>query len=604
MGTGAVRNFFRAVTVGAHFYILYIFPQTVYCWGSQCCLKCVRLGWGAVSASLSLSPLSQFVSPSFVFHLGWGAVSASLGLSANLSTIWLCLSPWVGCCVRLAELVSCLPICLPICLPPVFHLGWGAVSASLVLSPNLSPIWLCLSPWLGCCVRLAELVSQFVSHLALSFTWLGCCVRLAGLVSQFASHPIWFCLSPWLGGVSVWLCLSPWLGCCVRRAGLVSQFVFHLALSFTLAGVLCPPRWACLPICLPSGFVFQFSLPICFPSGFVFHPGWGAVSASLGLSPVLSPNLSPIWLSLSFPSPFVSHLALSFTLAGVLCLPRWACLPICFRPGFVFHLGWGAVSASLGLSPNLSPIPSGFVFHLGWWGCCVRLAGLVFGLVSQFVFYLALSPSFVSPFVSHLALSFTLAGVQCPPRWACLWSCLPICRPICLLSGFVSQFCFPICFPSGFVFHLGLGSVSASLGLSPVSHLALSPSFASPFFSHVALSFTLAGVLCPPRWACLPICLPSGFVFHLGWGAASASLSLSPVSQFVSQFVSLSFTLAGVLCPPRWACLPICLPYRLCLSPWLGCCVRLARLVSGLVSQFVSHLALSFTLAGVLRPPR
>ena len=511
---------------------------------------------------------------------------------------WLCLSPWLGCCVRLAGLVSQFVFHIGF----VFHLGWGAVSASLglslVLSPNLSPIWLCLSPWLGCCVRLAELVSQFVSHLALSFTWLGCCVRLAGLVSQFASHPIWFCL-------------SPWLGCCVRRAGLVSQFVFHLALSFTLAGVLCPPRWACLPICLPSGFVFQFSLPICFPSGFVFHPGWGAVSASLGLSPVLSPNLSPICLSLSFPWPFVSHLALSFTLAGVLCLPRWACLPICFRPRFVFHLGWGAVSASLGLSPNLSPIPSGFVFHLGWWGCCVRLAGLVFGLVSQFVFYLALSPSFVSPFVSHLALSFTLAGVQCPPRWACLWSCLPICRLICLLSGFVSQFCFPICFPSGFVFHLGLGSVFASLGLSPVSHLALSPSFASPFLSHVALSFTLAGVLCPPRWACLPICLPSGFVFHLGWGAVSASLSLSPVSQFVS----LSFTLAGVLCPPRWACLPICLPYRLCLSPWLGCCVRLARLVSGLVSclspwlgccvrlaelvsQLVSHLALSFTWLG------
>ena len=31
------------------------FPQTVYCWGSQCCLKCVRLGWDAVSASLVLS---------------------------------------------------------------------------------------------------------------------------------------------------------------------------------------------------------------------------------------------------------------------------------------------------------------------------------------------------------------------------------------------------------------------------------------------------------------------------------------------------------------------------------------------------------------------
>ena len=274
------------------------FPQTVYCWGSQCCLKCVRLGWGAVSASLGLSP--------------------------NLSPIWLCLSPWLGCCVRLAGLVSqfvshlalsftlagvlCPPrwACLPICLPSgfVFHLGWGAVSASLGLSPNLSPTWLCLSPWLGCCVRLA---------------------------------------------------------------GLVSQFVSHLALSFTLAGVLCPPRWACLPICLPPGFVF--------------HLGWGAVSASLGLSP----NLSRIWLCLSawlgccvrlagLVSGLVSHLALSFTLAGVLCPPRWACLPICLPSGFVFRLGWGAVSASLGVSPNLSPT---WLCLSPWLGCCVRLAGLV-----------------------------------------------------------------------------------------------------------------------------------------------------------------------------------------------------------------------------------
>ena len=125
-----------------------------------------------------------------------------------------------------------------------------------------------------------------------------------------------------------WLCLSPWVGCCVRLAGLVSQFV----------------------------------------SQFVSH---------LALSP-------------SFLSPFVSHLALSFTLAGVLCPPRWACLrfclliclPICLPLGFVFHLGWGAVSASLGLSPNLSPT---WLCLSPWLGCCVRLAGLV----SQFVTGLA-----------------------------------------------------------------------------------------------------------------------------------------------------------------------------------------------------------------------
>ena len=401
----------------------HVFPQTVYCWGSQCCLKCVRLGWGAVSASLSLSPVTQFVSP-FVSHLTLAGV--------------LCPPRW-----------ACLRSCLPICLPPgfVFDLGWGAVSASLGLSPNLSPIWLCLSPWLGCCVRLAGLVSQFVSqfvfHLALSFT-------SAGVLCP----PRWACLP---------ICLPPGfvfgLVC-----GLVSQFVSPLAVcpSFlSRAGVLCPPRWACLrsclpiclPICLPSGFVSPFvshlalSFTLASPSSFVFHLGWGAVSASLGLvsslvSQCVSQFVSHLALSPSFVSPFVphlaflspwlgccvrlaglifglvsqfvSHLALSFTLGGVLCPPRWACLPICLPiclpPGFVFHLGWGAVSASLGLSPNLSPI---WLRLSPWLGCCVRFAGLVCGLVSQFVSHLALAPSFLSPFVSHLALSFTLAGVLC-----------------------------------------------------------------------------------------------------------------------------------------------------------------------------------------------
>ena len=161
-------------------------------------------------------------------------------------------------------------------------------------------------PWLGRCVRLAGLVSQFVSHLALSCT-------LAGVLCP----PRWACLPICLPSGFVfqlgWVAVSA-LGCCVRLAGLVSQFVSHLALSFTLAGVLCPPRWPCLPICLiwlclslgccvrlaglVSQFVSQCSFPICFPSGFVFHLGWGAASASLGLSPVLSPNLFRTWLCL------------------------------------------------------------------------------------------------------------------------------------------------------------------------------------------------------------------------------------------------------------------------------------------------------------------
>ena len=166
-----------------------------------------------------------------------------------------------------------------------------------LLSPNLSPTWLCLSPWLGCCVRLAGLVSglvsqfvsQFPSDLNLSLTF------PSGFVSQF-SLPICF----------------------------PSGFVFHLG------WVLFPPRWACLRSCLP----------ICLPPGFVFRLGWGAVSASLGLSPNLLPNLSPIWLCLSFFSPFVPHLALSFTLAGVLCPNLF---PNLSPTSFVFHLGWGAV---------------------------------------------------------------------------------------------------------------------------------------------------------------------------------------------------------------------------------------------------------------------
>ena len=189
------------------------------------------------------------------------------------------------------------------------------MSASLGLSPNLSPIWLCLAPWLGCCVRLAGHVSQFVSHLALSFSLAGVlCLRWGAVSASLVLSPNLY---------RIWLCLSPWLGCCVRLAGLVSQFV---------------------------------------SSGFVFH--WGAVSASLGLSPNLSPRLSP----------FVSHLA--FTLAGALRPPRWACrrscLPICFARGFVFYVGW------VGLSPNLSPNLSPTWLCLSpWLGCCVRLAGLV-----------------------------------------------------------------------------------------------------------------------------------------------------------------------------------------------------------------------------------
>ena len=250
--------------------------------------------------------------------------------------------------------------------------GFGEIAREFfrlfaVLSLNLSPIWLCLSPWLGCCVRLAGLVcglvSQFVSHLALS------------------PHlfPIWLCLFT-LAGVlcpSRWACLRSCLPICLPSC-------FDLALSFTLAGVLCPPRWACLrsclpmclPICLPSGFVSQFCLPIC------------SLALSFTLAGVLCP---PRWACLQF----VRHLPLSFSLAGALCPPRWACLPICLPTCLASLCLSPAVSASLGLSPNLSPNLSPIWLCLSpWLGCCVRLAGLV-SLLS-----LVLSPSFCLCFVS------------------------------------------------------------------------------------------------------------------------------------------------------------------------------------------------------------
>ena len=267
----------------------------------------------------------------------------------------------------------------------------------------------------------------------------------------------------------------------------------------------------------------------------------------------------------------------------------FSCLRSCLRSCLPSWLGCRVRLA--GLSPSLSPIWPGMLCPPPW-SCLSLVSGLVSQLLSLFCLVACLSSGMLClPILGLFPKQFTvgvlnavlsvsaLAGVLCPPRWACL----------------------PICLPSGFVFHLGSGAVSASLGLSPnlsPISLCLSPwlgccvrlaGLVSQFVSHLALSFTLAGVLCPPRWACLPICLPSGFVFQLGWGAVSASLPPSFV-----------FHVGWVLCPPRWACLPICLPIWLCLSPWLGCCVRLAGLVSGLVS----HLALSFTLAGVLCLPR
>ena len=480
-----------------------------------------HLVWDALSASLVLSFSCLWSClAAFVFVLSrslsfiWDAVSAPPGLVFFLSLV---LSPklvshlvWDAASASLALSFSCLSLVCGLVSGLVCHLGWDAVSASLGCLRSCLPA--CLPSGLGCCVCLAGLVFLLSAVLSpvLSAILAGmpCPPRWAvsGLVSQLVSHLVWDALSAFLvlSFSCLWSCLPAFVFVLSRSLsfiwdavsappGLVffpKEFivgVLNAVLSVSaLAGALCPPRWACLPICLPSGFVF--------------HLGWGAVSASLSMSP----NLSPIWLCLS------AWLGCCVC-AGVLCPPRWSCLPICIASGFVFHLGWGAVSASLGLSPNLS----------------------------------------------HLALSFT--GVLCPPRWACLPICLPVFFPhlfpiwLCLspwlgccvrLAGLVSQFV-----SSGFVFHWG--AVSASLGLSP----NLSPSVLSPFVSHLALSFTLAGVLRPPRWACLrsclPICFARGFVFYVGWGVVSASLgvspNLSPTCLCLSPWLGCCVRLAGLV---------------------------------------------------------
>ena len=122
--------------------------------------------------------------------------------------------------------------------------------------------------------------------------------------------------------------------------------------------------------------------------------------------------------------------------------------------------------------------------------------------------------------------------------------------------------------------------MSASLGLPPV----LSPTL-SPIWS---------GMLCPPGWSCFSlVCgLVSGLVCHLGWDAVSASLAGMLCLVFLLSLV-LSPQLSSLFC--LVACLSsgmLCLPPRACLF-----------LVSGLVSQLVSHLVWDAVFAFLARLP-
>ena len=165
------------------------------------------------------------------------------------------------------------------------------------------------------------------------------------------------------------------------------------------------------------------------------------MSASLGLSPVLSPTLSPIW-------------------SGMLCPPRWSCLSlVCgLVSGLVCHLGWDAVSASLGCLQLVS--------HLVWDALSASLVlsfSCLWSCLPAFVFVLSRSLSFIWDAVSAPpGLVFFLSLVLClaaclgccvrlfgsSPSPACLRSFVPSCFPaglVCPCSGLVSKISCAIC---------------------------------------------------------------------------------------------------------------------------------------------------------------
>ena len=293
---------------------------------------------GVLNAVLSVSALAGMLCPppqswlalvsQLVSHLGWVLCPPPWSRLSLVSGLVSQLVSGLGCCVRVPGLVfSCLRSCLPTCLPS----------------------------WLGCCVRLPGLVFLLSPVLSPNLS-------PVALVSQLVSHLGWDAVSASL--VSSFSCLRSCLPTCLRSgmlrpcpwSRLLLSPVLSPNLSPILAGMLCPPPWSRLP--LVSGLVSQL----------VSHLGWDAVSASLVssfsclrsclptclrsgmlrpspwprllLSPVLAPHLRPI-------------------LAGMLCPPPWSCLPTCLRSGMLRPppQSWFAL---------VSDLVSQLVSHLGW----------------------------------------------------------------------------------------------------------------------------------------------------------------------------------------------------------------------------------------------
>ena len=121
------------------------FPKQFYCCGSQCCLKCVRLGCDAVSASMVLSlsclgsclPVSQLVfQPGMLCPAPWSCLCLVSGLVSQLVSQSASLFFSLGCCVRLPGLVSALVSQSASLFPKQFTVGFSLGCG--VCGPGLS----------------------------------------------------------------------------------------------------------------------------------------------------------------------------------------------------------------------------------------------------------------------------------------------------------------------------------------------------------------------------------------------------------------------------------------------------------------------------------
>ena len=317
----------------------HVFPQTVYCRGSQFFLKrCPPLCYWPCP------PLwvCRFVClPSFVsLHVSfWVVVSGSLGLSLYLFSFHL--SPFMcpsGCWC------PALWVSRFICLPSVVSLHvsfWVVVSGFLGLSLYLSP-FICLPSCvlLVGVVRLSVFLALFVS------------LQLSPLMCPSG----WWCPALW---VSRFICLPSFVSLHVFFWVVVFDSLGFLALfvSLHLSPFMCPSGWWS-----PAFWVSRF---ICLLSFVSLHVSfWVVVSGSLGLSLYLSPFMCPSgwWCPAFWVSRFIC-LPSCVLLGGGVRLSGFLALFVSLHVSF-----WVVVSGFLGFLLYLSLfICLPFMCPSGWW---------------------------------------------------------------------------------------------------------------------------------------------------------------------------------------------------------------------------------------------